>query len=159
MNAFLAKMFVFVIFAMVIVADTSPKHCNALYKMSPKCPDSCRRQSLSFFRTKSHHHYLYHHREYYKKQYFYKNRRWNYYHDYRLHDVRRNTTCHDVHRNASHYVVFVVCLLLFCLIMLCVAPHCNGAIVVTQRHVAAKFAAIMMILLYMIKANLRHSPY
>ena len=44
-------------------------------------------------------------------------------------------------------------------IMLCVAPHCNGAIVVTQRHVAAKFAAIMMIPLYMIKTNLRHSPY
>ena len=41
MNEFLAKMSVFVIFAMVtvLVADTSPKHCNALYKMSPKRPD------------------------------------------------------------------------------------------------------------------------
>ena len=47
----LAKMSVFVIFAVVnvLVADTSPKHCNALYKMSPKCSDSCRRCRVLLF--------------------------------------------------------------------------------------------------------------
>ena len=112
MNAFLAKMFVFVIFAMVIVADTSPKHCNALYKMSPKCPDSCRRQSLSFFRTKSHHHYLYHHREYYKKQYFYKNRHWKLLP--RLPPARRASQ-HDVPWRTSQCVA----LRCFCILFVC----------------------------------------